>query len=103
MKKFILGLVLLLVVASSSAPSAVACPQDDIKGKAEVIADSIRSLGDQVGQKVSEGVQWIADSAAIQGQRLGQQMSVQADTLVQRSIRAWRVLTGKDQKQQKDE
>ncbi|GEM_PF-3650657 len=97
MKKCILIFALTIVSASLLTPVVTARPQDDGKGKTEVIIDSIRSKSKQV----ADGAKVVADSTVSKSKRFGNKAAVQADTIKNRSKRAWRALTGKDQKKQK--
>lgn len=109
MRKFILsGLVMIAAASVSSTYTAHA--QDNKKKhpvvinlsgdstRAVVRTDSIRLKSQRLGHRIAESTEVAADSIGAFGERVGEKMQPVADTIVQRSRRAWRALTGKDQK-----
>lgn len=99
MKKFILVVALTIVSASVLTSVVSARPQDDGKSKAAVVADSVGAKTARITEKVVEGALMVADSATVKGKRFGEKAAAKADSIRQRGKRAWRVFTGKDQKE----
>lgn len=93
MRKLILAIAFIIVAASVATPRIQA--QDDaFRNKSRVVADSIRTKGTRVGQKVAEGTADFVDSIGPRAERFGEKAKVVGDTIVQRSKRAWKVLKG---------
>lgn len=116
MRKFILTIAILMAAASFSANYNQAMAQGSNESetmtvadstvrthrRSHAIADSIRSKGARWGKKVANGTAMVVDSAGPTLDRAGEKMErvsektkVKADTALQRSRRAWKVLRGK--------
>lgn len=99
MRKFILSAILLL--ATVSAAGSLANAQDNNtqpRRRSAIVADSVRSKGTRIGQRVAEGTAVVVDSVGAKGARLGKKSMVLGDSLVQRSRRAVKALKGEDVK-----
>lgn len=109
MRKFIMSV--LVLIAAASVSSIYTANAQDTKKKHPVVVnlsgdttravirtDSIRVKSQRLGHRIAESTEVAADSIGAFGERMGEKMQPVADTIVQRSRRAWRALTGKDQK-----
>ena len=93
MRKMILAVAFLMVAVSVTTPRMQA--QDDaFRNKSRVVADSIRTKGTRIGQKVAEGTADFVDSIGPRAERVGEKAKVVGDTIIQRSKRAWKVMKG---------
>ena len=94
-----------MLVSSVSSNVAVKA-QDQQPVKVETVSadstqtpysvDSIRAKSVRLGQKIAEGALVAADSIKAYGIRVGEKAQPLADTIVERSRQAWRVIKGEE-------
>lgn len=105
MRKYIICLIVLMAASSVSSNVAVKA-QDNHTSKVVTVSadsthaicnvDSIRVKGIRLGHKIAEGALVAADSIKAYGMRVGEKAQPLADTIVERSRQAWRVLKGEE-------